>query len=85
MISFLNILFPLLLLSKECTFDDGRTIFTPSRGFGKISPVMQEEGIPIMITSERILPIEIQRRIIEILKKDEKRRHHMNIFLQRMS
>ena len=85
MISFLNIIIPLLLLSKEFMFDDGNTIFTPSRGFGKRSPVTQDEGIPVMVTSERVLPIEIPRRIVKILKKYEKRRHRMNIFLQRMS
>ena len=84
MISFLNIILPLLLLSKESMCDDGSTIFTPSRGFGKRSPVVQDEGIPIMVISEQISPIEIQRRFIKKLTKDEKRRHRMNTFLHRM-
>ena len=84
MSSFLNIILPLLLLSNVCMFDDGEMIFRPSRGFGKRSPVTQEEGIPEMITGKWILPTGIQRKIIKILKKEETRRHRMNTFLHRM-
>ena len=79
--SFLNIILPLLLLSNVCMFDDAETIFRPSRGFGKRSPVIQEEGIPDLITRKWILPTGIQRRIIKILKNDETCGHRMNIFL----
>ena len=50
---------------------------------GLVCPVLEEEGISK--TTKRILPTGIQRRIIQILQKDEKRRHHKNIFLQRLS
>ena len=65
-------------------FDDAETIFRPSRGFGKRSPVKQEEGIPDLVKRKWILPKGIQQRIIKILKEVETRRHCMNTILHRM-
>ena len=85
MIGLFTIILPFLLLSKEYMVDGGMNIYTPSRGFGKRNPVLQEEGIPNSVQSKWILPIELHQQIIKILNKDEKRRHRMNIFLHRIS
>ena len=49
MIGLFTIILPFLLLSKEYMFDGGMNMYTPSRGFGKRSPVMQEEGLPNVV------------------------------------